>query len=201
MDLFIFTLGLTESWIDKNNGTIFPTAPGVIAGVYEPEVFIFKNFQYNEILTDFYQFRKLILSKQTKEAKTKFLLTVSPVPLTATASNEHALLANTYSKSVLRAVAGELSIQNPDIDYFPSYEIISNPWANASFYENNQRSIKEESVKLVMNTFFQEHLLNDDKKPNSPPPLPTTKKIETPIESNNLICEEEILDAFGKQGE
>ena len=43
----------------------------------------------------------------------RFLLTVSPVPLTATASGQHVLTATTYSKSVLRSAAGFLS-QNRD---------------------------------------------------------------------------------------
>ena len=38
----------------------------------------------------------------------KCIISVSPVPLIATATNQHALVANTYSKSVLRAAAGEL---------------------------------------------------------------------------------------------
>ena len=38
--------------------------------------------------------------------KLRILLTVSPVPLTATAGDDHVLLATTYSKSVLRAGRG-----------------------------------------------------------------------------------------------
>ncbi|MEE9328343.1 MAG: GSCFA domain-containing protein [Cocleimonas sp.] len=203
MDLFIFTLGLTESWVDITSNTVFPTAPGVIAGTFNPDIYKFKNFQYNEILADFYQFRELILSKQTKETKTKFLLTVSPVPLTATASNEHALLANTYSKSVLRAVAGELSMQNSDIDYFPSYEIISNPWTTTSFYKNNKRSVEEQGIEIVMNTFFQEHLHGKNTSNSDKIPLaPNEKKegIDESLDLNNAICEEEILDAFSTKG-
>ena len=31
MDVFVFTLGLTEAWIDRRDGAVFPLAPGVAA--------------------------------------------------------------------------------------------------------------------------------------------------------------------------
>ncbi|WP_428660504.1 GSCFA domain-containing protein [Reyranella sp.] len=46
----------------------------------------------------------------------RFLLTVSPVPLKASASQNHVLAATTYSKSVLRAVAGQLADTYDDVD-------------------------------------------------------------------------------------
>ena len=50
LDLFIFTLGLTEAWIRKEDETVFPSAPGVIAGVYEPNKYEFKNYDFNSIV-------------------------------------------------------------------------------------------------------------------------------------------------------
>ena len=85
------------------------------------------------------------------------LLTVSPVPLTATASDKHVLTATTYSKSVLRAVAGELYDRYADIDYFPSYEIVASPWSRGFFYESNMRSVNAGGVSVVMQTFLGEH--------------------------------------------
>ena len=41
--------------------------------------------------------------------RARLLLTVSPVPLAATATPNHVLVASIHSKSVLRAVAGELA--------------------------------------------------------------------------------------------
>lgn len=43
-DLMVFTLGLTEAWEHIETGTIYPTAPGTIAGDFDPEVYRFKNF-------------------------------------------------------------------------------------------------------------------------------------------------------------
>lgn len=36
MDVLVFTLGLTEAWETADGGMVFPTAPGVIAGEYDP---------------------------------------------------------------------------------------------------------------------------------------------------------------------
>jgi hypothetical protein len=197
MDIFIFTLGLTETWLHKETGTIYPTSPGTFAGCYDPKKHAFKNLLFDEIYKDFYAFKKLIHLKQKKNKKVKFLLTVSPVPLTATASDNHVMLATTYSKSILRAVAGQLALENEDIDYFPSYEIVNNPWSNEMYFEENLRSVKEQGVELVMNTFFKAHL-NDKygqkrKLLSSIKNHPKTSIVEN---DDDVICEEIILDAF-----
>jgi hypothetical protein len=150
----VFTFGLTEGWVHRESGTAYPTAPGTIAGSFDADVYAFKNFTSAEILEDFIKFRALV---KEHNPNLRFILTVSPVPLTATASDDHVLVATTYSKSVLRAVAGELYSQFSDVDYFPSYEMIASPFSRAAFYEANLRSVSEEGVEAVMRVFFQEH--------------------------------------------
>jgi predicted Zn-dependent protease len=54
----------------------------------------------------------------------KILVTTSPVPLSATFSGQDIRIANTYSKSILRAVCGALTLKRPLVDYFPSYESV-----------------------------------------------------------------------------
>lgn len=202
MDLFIFTFGLTEAWMHKETKTIFPTAPGTIAGSYDPDRYVFKNFLFDEAREDFNVFKRLIHSKQRKQKKARFLLTVSPVPLTATASNKHVLLATSYSKSVLRAVAGQLALHQPDIDYFPSYEIISNPWCGQNFYEANLRSVKEGGVELVMQTFFDAHQVAGTTTGLSEQynyGMEERSTVEVRDYREDVVCEEAILDAFSEE--
>ena len=135
MDVFIFTLGLTECWVLRGQGQAFPTVPGSLAGQFDPQKYEFKNFRFSEIREDLLQFRDLVHVAQGNK-NLKVLLTVSPVPLTATASDKHVLQATVYSKSVLRAVAGELEAECADIDYFPSFEIVTNPWSRDDFFES-----------------------------------------------------------------
>ena len=54
----------------------------------------------------------------------KILITTSPVPLSRTFTTDDVIIANS-SKSVLRAVAGEIAAANVAMDYFPSYESVS----------------------------------------------------------------------------
>ena len=199
MDLMVFTLGLTETWTHRESGTAYPTAPGTIAGSYDPNVYQFKSLDYNEVVSDFLEFRQLVHSRQVK--KCKFLLTVSPVPLTATASHNHVMLATVYSKSVLRAAAGHLATQYDDIDYFPSYEIITNPWSPTLFYEENLRSVKGLGVDLVMQTFFSQHLGAHEKRLNEPAPIIGRAYQDPVYESDvvDVVCEDAILEAFAQK--
>ncbi|GAA6184270.1 GSCFA domain-containing protein [Aliiglaciecola sp. NS0011-25] len=187
MDLFIFTLGLTETWINKNSGTVFPTAPGVLAGEFDPDKYSFKNYSFYECINAFNEFQDLLKTIRKGKNLPRIILTVSPVPLTATASGNHILKANSYSKSTLRAVAGHLSEVQSHIDYFPSYEIITNPSIRSMFYETNLRSVRKEGVETVMKVFSSEHS-----------PLTNVKKVSanSPERSNNIQCEDDLLEVF-----
>ncbi len=154
MELFVFTFGLTEGWVHLESQTVYPGAPGTIAGSFDPEIYAFKNFTFEENANDFIAFRNLI---RTVNPAARFLLTVSPVPLTATASEDHVLPATMYSKAVLRAVAGQMSKDFSDVAYFPSFEIVASPWARSSFFQPNLRSVSAEGVDAVMRVFFAAH--------------------------------------------
>lgn len=154
-DVFIFTLGLTEAWMHKPSGQVYPTAPGTVAGAYDAAIHGFVNFRLAEVRADL-----LAALGRLKRLNPdlRVLLTVSPVPLTATASGQHVLSATSYSKSVLRACAGELQADCPEVDYFPSYEIVTSTRAGASFFEPNFRSVTEAGVARVMSVFTRAHL-------------------------------------------
>lgn len=155
-DLFIFTLGLTEAWVHKATDTVFPTAPGVIAGDFDPAVYEFRNFSFNEIVDDVEAFMRLVEGHRNGRPF-HVILTVSPVPLTATAAGRHVLVSTAYSKAALRAAAGELSARHPHVDYFPSYEIITNPAARGVFFQPNLRSVTKAGVAAAMRCFFGQH--------------------------------------------
>lgn len=186
MDVFIFTLGLTECWENTRTGLVYPTCPGTVAGSFHPDRYRFRNLRFTEIHDDFVAFKKLI---QSRNPKAKFILTVSPVPLTATATPQHVLTATIFSKSILRAVAGELYANFPDIDYFPSYEIITGPQSKGRFYESNLRSITPDGVDTVMNSFFSVQP-PDRQNPDAPP---------SQTDAEDVVCEEAMLEAFSKK--
>ncbi len=43
LDLFVFTMGLTEGWEHREDGTMYPMAPGTVAGEYDPKKHVFRN--------------------------------------------------------------------------------------------------------------------------------------------------------------
>lgn len=195
-DVFVFTFGLTEAWIHRQSGTVYPTAPGTFAGAYDPAVYAFKNFTFNEIYEDFVTFRAIL--KRAKP-EVKFIVTVSPVPLTATASDEHVLVATTYSKSVLRAVAGQLYKEFDDIDYFPSYELIATPFSKGTFYESNLREVTSDGVATAMRQFIQEHAMDPAaRKPSGQQTVATLRPVALPQTDDDVVCEDIMLDAFAK---
>ncbi|HEY8697500.1 MAG TPA: GSCFA domain-containing protein [Rhizomicrobium sp.] len=206
MTVFIFTLGLTEAWVSEKTGRVYPTAPGTIAGSFDPELHAFKNFRARHVLKDFIRFHDLV---RERNPNLKIILTVSPVPLTATASNHHVLVATTYSKSVLRGVAGELAETYDNIDYFPSYEIVASPWSKGFFYESNMRSVNPGGVAAVMRVFFEQHGTAAPKGAAAERPQAGTaaerqaqrralKQGKGLKPDEEAVCEEILLDAFAR---
>ncbi|TCL10225.1 GSCFA family protein [Shimia isoporae] len=191
MDVFVFTFGLTETWVHKDSGTVFPTAPGTIAGTFDPDIYEFQNHRHSRVLGDFVKLKRLLRRERDRPFKT--IVTVSPVPLTATASGQHVLAASTYSKSVLRGVAGELFDTYRDVDYFPSYELITAPATRGMLFEPNLRSVTETGVNTAMGAFLAQHdpSGNSPKEPKKPAQLPQS-------EDADVVCEEILLEAFQK---
>lgn len=181
-DVFVFTFGLTESWVHRESGDVYPTAPGVIAGAFDPEVYEFKNFTVDEVYRSFVQFRRHIRRIQPRA---RFLLTVSPVPLTATAGGGHVQLASTYSKAVLRAACGQAYDRFQDVDYFPSYEIITSPTNHGVYFAANKRSVTPQGVATAMDAFIAAH---------KPAAIPARKTKPT----HEAQCEESLLEAFAR---
>ncbi len=181
-DIFIFTLGLTEAWIDLQTGRTLPVCPGVIAGQFDPDRHKLQQFSFAEIMDDLAQISAVL---QQFQPDMKLLLTVSPVPLTATATGQHVLAATTEAKSTLRAAAGAYVQGNADADYFPAYEIVTSAVAGGPWFAKDQRNVASEGVARVMQTFFAAHGL-DMAGAEAPP--------DTPEE--DLHCEEAMLQVF-----
>lgn len=179
----VFTLGLTEGWISKIDGAVYPTAPGVAGGVYDADKYAFENFTVNTIISDLCEFLDCILEINPK---IKFLLTVSPVSLMATFEQRHVLVSTVASKSILRVVADEVEKKYPEVYYFPSYEIITSPANSGLYYEDDLRQVSLLGVAHVMRVFSQ-HFLEEVIVSQSTPDLIFE------FESSEIVCDEEIL--------
>jgi hypothetical protein len=194
--VFVFTLGRTESWRNRQSGLEYALCPGTVAGAaFDPQAHEFHNAGYDALHADIAAALALMRA-QTPELRV--VLTVSPVPPVASASGQHVLTATSHAKALLRAVAGAVAAQDPAVDYFPAYEILTQPVARGMFFAPDMRRVVPEGVALVMRHFFAEQARVFG------PPAP--KKAEKSGRGRRkaagrqmeLICEEALLDAFAK---
>ena len=197
-DVFIFTLGLTETWMSTRDGAVFPVAPGVSGGEPGPG-YTFHNLGVAEMTADINAFlRKL----RMVNPDVRVILTVSPVPLVATYEPRHVLVANTYSKAALRVVAEEAVRADPGTAYFPSYEIVTGPQARGRYFAEDLRSVTEAGVAHVMDLFAR-HYLAERAEPvviapsrAAPGPAPLAETDHRRFEElAAVVCEDEALDS------
>lgn len=191
-DVIVFTLGLTEAWISRQDGAVYPIAPGVVAGTMNQSKFSFKNFNYDEVKSDL---KAWCVRLRTINPTIRILLTVSPVSLNATYENQNVWNATTYSKSVLRAAAGEVANGLPYVDYFPSYEIITCPLMQGRYFEDDMREVKEIGVRHVMRV-FEKHYLSKLENTNSFSAESESELISASRSNgvSEIFCDEELLD-------
>jgi GSCFA family len=96
----------------------------------------FHNFSLAAVSADLDEF--ILLAREINPSL-RFILTVSPVPLVATATGDHVLTGTTYSEAVLRVAAAEAANKHADVIYFLAYEIVTGPRAPYDFFEADRR--------------------------------------------------------------
>jgi hypothetical protein len=152
LDVFVFTLGLTECWRSTVDGAVFPLCPGVEGGAFDPRKYEFYNQDVTDVVSDMSEF---VDALKSLNKNAELVLTVSPVPLVATAEPDtHVLTATTYSKAVLRVAADMLCRRYAHLHYFPSYEIITGAFNRGEYYAPDLRNINERGVSHVMRVFL-----------------------------------------------
>ncbi|MEJ1120006.1 GSCFA domain-containing protein [Phyllobacterium sp. CCNWLW109] len=185
-DVFVFTLGLTEAWRSRSDGSVFPLAPGVNAGAYDAEKYEFINFNVADVDMDMTLFLEKL---KAVNPRVKVLLTVSPVPLVATYEDRSVLVSTTYSKSVLRVVAEQMLARFDWVDYFPSYEIITGSYAGGLYYEDDYREVNSIGVAHAMRCFVKNYVSQPEEEKTAATMLPLP---EAP--QRNVICDEREIE-------
>ena len=187
-DYLILTLGLTEGWRSKVDGAVFPIAPGVHGGRYDPAKHEFINFSVSEIEADLELF---IDQLKAVNPTIKIILTVSPVPLAATYERRHVWVSTTYSKAVLRVVADSVERNQKNVIYFPSYEIITSPATMGLYYDDDLRQVRDVGVKHVMRVFGKHFLANSNEA------VPNKSNLVNPealFSNSSVVCDEELIE-------
>jgi hypothetical protein len=146
-DLVIITLGLTEVFFQQHNGRAICAAPGYSGGGgFGCE------FRVTEYAENYENLRRTIDILAEVNPKAQVVLTVSPVPLGSTFAGVDHLVANTDSKSTLRAVAGALVRRYDHAHYFHSYELAMSAPRHEVFLEDG-RHVSPQCVAKIMDDF------------------------------------------------
>ena len=187
-DVFVFTLGLTEAWENATDKTVYAISPGCGAGKHNPDQHHFINFNASEVTKDLEDAIEFITERNPS---IRILLTVSPVPLIATFENQHVLTATTYSKSVLRVAAQSATDRFANVDYFPSYEIITSGFSRGAYYAEDLRDVEEVGVAHAMRCFFHNYLEGAETVSK---PASTNQQQSFSQKLNDIVCDEERLE-------
>ena len=154
LDVLVFTLGLTECWVSREDGAAYPLCPGVSGGLFDEERHRFLNLTVEDVTSDLTAF---IAGLRKVNPAARVILTVSPVPLVATAEDRHVLVATTYSKAVLRVAAESVARSHTGVAYFPSFEIVTGSYARGAYFAADGRSVLEPGVAHVMRLFLRHY--------------------------------------------
>lgn len=192
MDVLVFTLGLTECWEDIRDGAIYPLAPGVAGGTFDPATHRFRNFDEVETSADLVAALSFVRSHNPA---VRIILTVSPVPLNATMVDRHVYESTTWSKAVLRISAERAVRALADTVYFPSYEIITSPHVRGRYFAADCREVLPEGVNHVMRLFFK-HFAEIENATSALKPATEPIDIHVAEMERGLAvqCDEEAID-------
>jgi hypothetical protein len=157
-EVLILTLGLTEIWEDRVDGSVIclPSGPypneGGDMGRYS-----FRVSRYQENLDNMGRIHEIMAAHNPE---CKLVVTVSPVHLWATFRNDMDVIsASCNSKSTLRAVADEFAVRHENVFYFPAYEMatIYRPMIGQSIFTEGRENfhVNQETVDFIMSQFFR----------------------------------------------
>ena len=197
LDVLIFTLGLTECWVNRRDGAAYPLCPGVAGGTFDPERYVLVNLEVEEVVRDMLAFIEFLRSVNPAS---RVILTVSPVSAYATAVDRHVLVSSTYSKSVLRVACDVITRRCDRVAYFPGYEIVVGPHARGRYYASDARSITEEGIEHVMRVFMTHFTeMGNEARPSTAKASGDAERHREHMEAMSQVvealCDEEAIGA------
>lgn len=148
-DVIAITLGLSEAWLDRDTGLYLNMAPSRKLVKKYPGRFEVCVFDYEETLSMLEEIH-VLLQRHLKPSH-RILITVSPVPLLATFREADVIVANAYSKAVLRTAVEKFQRNKSNVSYFPSYEFV---------VSSNPLAVWDDKDYRHVDRFFVEHIMS-----------------------------------------
>lgn len=153
----IITLGYTESWYDNQDEMWVNKSPaGDRKTLRFADRFSFANLTAEQSTSVLREIVHYIGTKTGDRAKV--ILTASPVPLHGTFTDRDVVSANLYSKSTLLSSAVTIASEYDNVDYFPSYELVTMARPELA-WEDDGVHVKPSLVERVMQVFQEQYVV------------------------------------------
>jgi len=145
----VVTLGLIETWRSPTSGATYRQIP-------HPAIFptlnpVFHRLTVAEMLDDLERIRAIV--RDTIGAR--LIVTTSPVPLHTTFTPLDVRIANTESKSRIRAAVSEFVDRHPDVRYFHSYEMVVTAERQSDYFRDDGRHVERHAVRYIVSEFLR----------------------------------------------
>jgi GSCFA family len=129
----VLTLGLNEVWRDNRLGRYLNAPPTLYAARRDPERYA---LEISDFGANFDALERIHAALTEMSPWAKIIVTVSPVPMGKTFSGRDIAVANMLSKSVLRVAADAFAGRHDNVDYFPTYDMISMSPRAGAYYDD-----------------------------------------------------------------
>ncbi|MGB2203387.1 MAG: GSCFA domain-containing protein, partial [Pseudooceanicola atlanticus] len=153
-DIVVLTLGLIETWIDRETGLTLNDAPLPRLLARNPDRFAFRRLELEDCEAALEE--SLALLRAHGKAGQRVVITVSPVPLGRTFTGEDVIVANTLSKATLRVAAQRVIARHDGVDYFPSFEAVTMSDPELA-WRGDRRHVGEFIVGRIIGTFLDRY--------------------------------------------
>ncbi|CAG9212459.1 GSCFA domain-containing protein [Burkholderia vietnamiensis] len=154
--VFVYTLGVAPAFFDRQSGEFVMPSSSALGSRAFAEMYDFRTTTVGQNLDNL---DYIVANIKALNPDVKVVLTVSPVPLKTTFEFKSAIQADCISKSTLRVVAHEFVTSNPDVIYWPSFEIVR--WLGGHvgpFYGNDDDAalhVGDHVVKAITDSFIE----------------------------------------------
>ena len=146
-DVVIMTLGLVEVWYDHATQLYLNITPQFGMTRRFPGRFTVHVSDYAENRARLGEIMDLLAAHGRPGLRV--IVTVSPVPMHRTFTAPDVLAANVYGKSTLRAVAGDVARDRPNVEYWPAYELATVTDRNRAFAPDQAHVTEELGEELI----------------------------------------------------
>jgi len=156
-DVLIMTLGLTEVWFQAKNKKAICAVPGYPRSKGGGrKLCYFRPTSYQENMDNV---DEIVKTLKKLNPTCQIIITVSPVALALTFRKMDHLVANTESKSILRAVAATAVSNYSNVHYFPSYELAMN-YPVKKVFKADGRHVQDVYIDRIMSSFIDHFVDN-----------------------------------------